>query len=590
MKTSLQQVLDQGNPNRFGSIINGSSPARARFPAPNHQHPGRPKLTRARATLCTALALTVAAAFPGRAATRVWTNINSSIWGAATNWNPNGVPGASDTAVITNDGDYTVTLNVSTNVSGLTLGYAGSSTSTQVLAVNANTLTSSGAATLNSHGQLNLGSGAAVFNGGGSLYDGSTFTGSGSAQLKSGTFTLYGNVNSSYSSSNVVLAGGVLTGTGVLDGLWTWTSGNIAAGSRLTIATGGVLVLSGVTINDYYLYGILTNAGTLRLVSGHLGCAGNNNEGQLINLLGALVDIAADAPIDVFGSSSAFILNRGVLRKSGGTGTNDISPPFYNYGTVEVASGGLAFKGGGTLNDGARFSGLGSAWLASGTFTNYGTVTSDSNAVLAGAWLDGTGVLDGLWTWTSGHLAGTSRLTIAANGALVLAGATTNADYNLYGALTNAGTLRLANGDLQCAASGSPGTSRPGDLVDMQGSANISFGWRLDHQPGETVEVHRRHERGPAILGSIWHGGCGKRRFEVHLRRELASRFGLHWSRQRLPDRLEHRIHALWDCEQHVERGAGAGRAGAEGHRGAGRIMDLDQREHCCREQAYHRH
>ena len=332
MKTSLQQVLDQGNANRFGSIINGSSRARARFPAPNHQHPGRPKLTRARATLCTALALTVAAALPGRAATRVWTNINSSIWGAATNWNPNGVPGASDTAVITNDGDYTVTLDVTRNVSGLTLGYAGSSTSTQVLAVNTNTLTSSGAATLNSHGQLDLGSGAAVFNGGGSFYDGSSFTGSGSAQLKSGTFTLYGNVNS---SSNVVLgvlggAGAVLTGTnGVMSGLWTWASGSLGVSGNnaqhLTIATNGTLVLAGTNGGSYPLYAALTNAGTLLLARGNLQCNASSSPGTLINLTNGLVDIQGLANIHSYSFGQGTIINYGTLLKSTGGWTNRFS-------------------------------------------------------------------------------------------------------------------------------------------------------------------------------------------------------------------------------------------------------------------------
>jgi hypothetical protein len=436
-------------------------------------------LTRVLARLFTALGLCAAAALPGRAGTMVWTNLNGGLWGAATNWSPNGVPGASDSAVVTNVGDYTVALDANRTVGGLTLGYAGSSTSTQVLAVNTNTLTSSGAATLNSHGQLNLGSGAAVFNGGGSLYDGSAFTGSGSAQLKLGTFTLYGNVNS---SSNVVLAGATLAGTqGVLSGLWTWTNGSllISGASRLTIATNGVLVLAGVNTTDYQIFGILTNAGTLRLASGNFMCNGNNGEGNLVNLPGSFVDLVADVSI-TRGNGSPFIENRGTLRKTGGTGTSTIVPAFINYSVVDVPSGVLLFQGGGSLYDGSAFTGSGSAQLKLGTFTLYGNVNSSSNVLLAGGTLAGTdGVLSGLWTWTNGSvlISGASRLTIATNGVLLLAGVN-NTDYELFGILTNAGTLRLASGNFMCNGNFGEGhlVNLPGAFVDLVSDVSITKG------------------------------------------------------------------------------------------------------------------
>ena len=57
-----------------------------------------------------------------QAADIVWTNTAGGSWNAATNWNPNQVPGASDTAWITNNGTYAVTLNTSTIVNSLALG------------------------------------------------------------------------------------------------------------------------------------------------------------------------------------------------------------------------------------------------------------------------------------------------------------------------------------------------------------------------------------------------------------------------------------------------------------------------------------
>ena len=292
-------------------------------------------------------------------------------------------------------------------------------------------------------GTVDAETGTVQFNTGGGFNNGASLTGSGSAQLAAGTFTLSGNVNS---SSNAVLAGASLTGTnGVLGGLWIWTSGSIASGSTLTIGTNGLLVLAGNNGNDYELYGALTNAGTLRLASGNLQC----NGGMLYNLAGGLVDIEADVNIDSSGSTS--LVNQGTLRKSGGTGTTVISPLLYDWATVDTETGTIQFNSGGAFNDGASFTGSGSAHLAAGTFTLSGNVNSSSNAVLAGASLTGTnGVLSGLWNWTSGNIASGSTLTIGTNGVLVLAGPN-GTTYTVSGTLTNTGTVEASNGTLKFA-------------------------------------------------------------------------------------------------------------------------------------------
>ena len=59
-----------------------------------------------------------------RAAQIVWTNSSGGLWNTPANWNPNQVPGPSDTAVVTN-GSITVTLNGGITVGGLTLGANG---------------------------------------------------------------------------------------------------------------------------------------------------------------------------------------------------------------------------------------------------------------------------------------------------------------------------------------------------------------------------------------------------------------------------------------------------------------------------------
>src|SRR3954452_14060273 len=56
------------------------------------------------------------------AADIVWTNLAGGTWGTAVNWSPNQVPTSADTAWLTNNGTYTVTLNVAAVATNLVLG------------------------------------------------------------------------------------------------------------------------------------------------------------------------------------------------------------------------------------------------------------------------------------------------------------------------------------------------------------------------------------------------------------------------------------------------------------------------------------
>src|SRR5207244_3352045 len=66
--------------------------------------------------------------------TITWTNGSGGLWSNASNWNSGAgpVPGSTDDVVITLDGTYTVTLDVSATVASLTLG---GSSGTQKLSV-----------------------------------------------------------------------------------------------------------------------------------------------------------------------------------------------------------------------------------------------------------------------------------------------------------------------------------------------------------------------------------------------------------------------------------------------------------------------
>ena len=91
-----------------------------------------------------------------------------------------------------------------------------------------------------------------------------------------------------------------LSGTGVIsNGLFVWSGGVLGASSTFTVATNGVLLLAGINGTDYNLYGVLTNAGTVRLVSGNLQLVGAcyGGPGQLVNLPGGLVDFQSDVAL-----------------------------------------------------------------------------------------------------------------------------------------------------------------------------------------------------------------------------------------------------------------------------------------------------
>src|SRR6185369_4900153 len=219
-----------------------------------------------------------------RANTIVWGGSNSGNWGTKSNWNPNHVPGASDTAVITNSGNYTVTLDVNADLAGLVLGTT-SIGSTQTLAFNGQTLTLGGQATVNFGGQFNLSSG-----------------------------TFYGNTN----------------GVGaIFNGALTCSGGALAG--NLTLASNSVLVLAGTSASDSFNGLILlTNYGTVAWSNTDLYGAADL---QIFNF--GLWDAQAN---NTFYGNGTIIRSSGTFRKSAGGGITTLhnSTTFNSSGTVDV--------------------------------------------------------------------------------------------------------------------------------------------------------------------------------------------------------------------------------------------------------------
>jgi hypothetical protein len=305
--------------------------------------------------------------------------------------------------------------------------------------------------------------------------NGGTYVGSGVTLLPSGTFSQSGTLT----SSNLVLGGATLQGNGTIVGLIIWTNGVFGHGnSTLTLATNATLVLAGVNGTNYSMSQYVTNAGTILLQSGNLDIVscGGGNYGTLINLPGGLVNFQAD--VSILGDAcGAELVNAGIVRKSGGTGISAINSTVQNTGTVDAETGTISFNGGATVNDtGGKYVGPGVTLLASGTFSQSGTLTS-SNLVLGGATLQGNGIITGLIIWTNGVFGHENlALTLATNATLVLAGAN-GTNYSMAEYVTNAGTILLESGNLDIIScgGGNYGTlvNLPGGLVNFQSDVSI---------------------------------------------------------------------------------------------------------------------
>ena len=97
-----------------------------------------------------------ATVIPAHAATLIWTNTAGGNWNVAANWTPNQIPGASDTAIITNNGEYSVTLVGDRTIAGLILGgESGTQTLAQVSSLYDLTLTGPGVVGRNGRYNLN---------------------------------------------------------------------------------------------------------------------------------------------------------------------------------------------------------------------------------------------------------------------------------------------------------------------------------------------------------------------------------------------------------------------------------------------------
>ena len=258
------------------------------------------------------------------------------------------------------------------------------------------TLSVSGPAILSASSAV-TGSGVMVFNGGAITHNGlwnitgTNVVSSGSVVqngtcimtnrallVNGGTLTLNGN--GLIAPLSVSLSGGGLSGSLAMSapGSFLWTGGALGSAAGTTRLTcGGTLSIAGGA-SKFFHGGTLVNAD-----------AGAWTEGFVIFNNGSVMSNAPGATLDIQGDGSAFLLNTGpsvlanggLLRRTSGAGTAQISLPCYNSGTVQVGSGVLGFgsayvqSGGQTLVSGGSLNFGQTAQLIGGSLGGNGTVT-----------------------------------------------------------------------------------------------------------------------------------------------------------------------------------------------------------------------
>jgi hypothetical protein len=208
--------------------------------------------------------------------------------------------------------------------------------------------------------------------------------------LSGGAFT-FGPASQVLGDGQLAIPSGDIALNGTVGNL-LWTSGRLV-NSTLTVASNGVLTLSGAADKTLFK-STLNNAGTIRWTDAGRWVGYFNDYYQRVlitNLPGALIEIQNNANLagnaEPYANYATLVLhNAGMLRKSGGTGTNTLNTGFSSVsgtnafgseGTVEVLTGTLS-----TDAEHARISGTLNFGLTSPTI--YGKLIVPGQASISG--------------------------------------------------------------------------------------------------------------------------------------------------------------------------------------------------------------
>jgi len=354
--------------------------------------------------------------------TYTWNNALGGNWSESTKWTPNGIPGAGDTAIISLNGTYTVTLTGGESAANLTIG---GGTGTQTLSMGSNPLTVSGMMTIQSSGILQNGGGTLSVTGAtdvfGFLSWGSgTISGAGALTIKSG-----GTANL-LSPSTKTLNGKTLTVD--VSGTVNWSgTGAIALIGSAAIVNAGLFDMQGdATLSSST--GTFTNTGTLRKNSSpgttlFANLTLSHSGAGLLHVQTGTLDLSTaniNAQIDVENGAKLLVNSDTVTLGTGATVVDNVPS-----GPIEVSGGTL------TINE------------------NLNMPRLDQ---ISGV-INGTGLVShvGAFNWTAGTLSGSGTTIISTGGSLSLTGVASKSLQRLLSVdagrpVTNSGTGGISMG------------------------------------------------------------------------------------------------------------------------------------------------
>jgi hypothetical protein len=244
------------------------------------------------------------------------------------------------------------------------------------------------------------------------------------------------------------LAGGTITGPGLLETTGTASLGYVSVDGGATFDNAGVLAQSG------------------NLTLGDAGGTGN-----AVNAAGDTWNVIADVGVTSSGSIAGTLDNLGLLEKTAGTGTSAISSAFADAatGTINVATGTIMLGSAGNVLAGV-VKGAGSLVVQGFATISSLSVTGGSPDFAGGASVSGTIVDTGATLFTSGTLSGAGTLDLASHGVADLGGTVTSGITVAFKDATD--TLRLAN------PAGFAGTITglvAGDTIDLLNTSATSI-------------------------------------------------------------------------------------------------------------------
>lgn len=266
---------------------------------------------------------------------------------------------------------------------------------------------------------------------------GTSFTGTGTARIGSGTVTVNDTL---IFPGTLEQLNGTLKGAGdiTISGSYVWAAGgregpgttHILPGATMTLTSSTLKDLFGQTINNDGTI-IMDGSGTLRFRP--LGAASSvlNNNG--------LFDAQVDGLLDLFTGAGTAVNNSGTFRKSGGSGSTTVDVLFNNSGTVEAQSGTIHFTRGFNQNGGSLLAAGGELTFAqplnllAGSLGGSGTVNGNvvNGATVAPGFSPGQLTINGDYQQTSagnlnieigGTVAGSDFDRLDITGQAILAG------------------------------------------------------------------------------------------------------------------------------------------------------------------------